>query len=160
MPNEIIIDANIVISVLLRSRITLGIMALSAEHLHAPHFIVDEIRNNKEMICEKSRCSQEEFEANLKFLLRFTNLIDYSAYKDFLPRAIQALGAEHPGDVHYLACALAINADFIWTNDRDFYRQNLVPAKTTSRMLARMKIFKYLDHLISSGLREGDKNGA
>lgn len=38
-------------------------------------------------------------------------------------------------DADYLACALAIHADFIWTNDKDFLTQQIILTKTTQQFI-------------------------
>lgn len=45
----------------------------------------------------------------------------------FFPFAREALSHIDSKDVDYLACALAVDADAIWSSDRHFDQQSLVP---------------------------------
>lgn len=49
------------------------------------------------------------------------------AIKAHLNEARRALGAVDMDDVPYLACALAVKADAIWSHDLHFDKQTLVP---------------------------------
>ncbi len=44
-----------------------------------------------------------------------------------LDEAAMHLGRVDPADVDYLAAALAVGADAIWSHDRHFDRQSLIP---------------------------------
>ncbi len=153
MPKNIVIDANILISTLLGSKINLKVLHFMYG-IYAPYKLVEEVMNNKKLVCEKGKCNSQDFDDRLSALLKCVKIIEYMEYERCMTKATEALGPQHPADIHYLACALHVKAAFIWTHDKDFSRQLLVPAKTTKQILIRMKTFKYLDHLISSKMRE------
>ncbi len=154
MPNIVIIDGNIVFSALLGSKIKLSIIVSPTHKLFAPVQIITELKKDESRMCEYADLTAQKFESYFKAILEYIEIVPYEQYASYMERADKAMDCQHPEDAHYLACALAINADFIWTKDKDFTRQNLVPVKTTKTMLARIKIFKYLDRLISSKFRE------
>jgi len=58
--------------------------------------------------------------------------IDYEAH---FPAAYKAMAARDPTDADYVACALAVNADAIWTQDKDFSAQGFVPCKATAGLI-------------------------
>ena len=151
---NVVVDANIFISTLISFPTNLRILRPFRYNLYAPSKLIEEIRNNKIMICEKARCEPRDFDNNFNAVLKLVRIIEYTEYKKYLERAAQALGPEHPADAHYLACALHVKALFIWTNDKDFSRQAIMPAKNTKQVFIRIKIFKYLDYWISRGIRE------
>ena len=154
MPNIVVIDANVVISALLGSKAVLSLIPASTHSLYAPDKIIEEVAKYEHVVCEKTESTKQKFEKDMNDVLEFVTLLPYADYAQWMPKAHAAIGWRHPPDVHYLACALTINADFIWTNDKDFTSQKLVPVKTTKRVITRTKILKYLNHLISSKMRE------
>ncbi len=154
MPNIVIIDANVVISALLGSKAALSTIPSSTHSLYAPDRMIEEIRKHEHDICEKTKSTKQKFEHDVTDVLEFVTLVSHANYTKWMPKANTAIEWRDPSDAHYIACALAINADFIWTNDKDFTSQNLVPVKTTKRVITRTKILKYLNHLISSKMRE------
>jgi predicted nucleic acid-binding protein len=79
--------------------------------------------------------SEQELILAFDDLLFFVTLLHYGKYSNYLSKALLAIEHRDRKDVDYLACALAIQADFIWTEDDDFSSQNLVPTKTTTEFL-------------------------
>ena len=152
--NDVVIDANIFISALIGSQTNLKIIKSSTYRMYAPSKLIEELQRNKAMVCEKAGCTPYDFDNNLDALLKLVKIVEYEQYKNHLLKATEVLGPQHTADAHYLACALIIKASFIWTNDKNFSRQILIPAKSTRQVLIRIKIFKYLNHVISSKMRE------
>ena len=152
--NDVVIDANILISTLIGSRSTIALITSPEYHFYAPRRIVDEILKNREVICNKAFKTHVECEMEMWALLRFVNLLEYSDYSKYVSEASNAIASRDVSDVDFLACALAIKAEFIWTEDKDFTAQKLVSVKSTAQFMMKMRIFKYLNHLISSKMRE------
>ena len=57
-----------------------------------------------------------------------------------MDQAKKAISKRDMEDADYIACGLAIKADFIWTNDKDFKIQKIIPAKTTKKFLEEGKL--------------------
>lgn len=152
--NDVVVDANILISALLGSRRTIALITSPEYHFYAPRRIVDELLKNKDVICSKAFKTPVEFEIEMWALLRFVSLLEYSDYSEFVLEARNAIAYRDVSDVDFLACALAIKAEFIWTEDKDFTAQKLIPVKSTAQFMMKMRIFKYLNYLISSKMRE------
>ncbi len=132
---RIVLDANIIIAALLRSRATLTIITSLNHQFHAPQRVVDEIKKHRIEICEMTLQTNGEFDETLDALVAIIHLSPYADFEDFLPEATSQMRIRDPNDTDYIACALAINADFIWSNDKDFDAQNLVPVKTTDQFI-------------------------
>ncbi|HLC84917.1 MAG TPA: PIN domain-containing protein [Candidatus Nanoarchaeia archaeon] len=130
----IVVDANI-ISALLGSRGKLTILTSQNHIFYAPKTIVKEIRKYKSEICEKSGQSPAEFDVNFDAVLAFITEIDPIEYEPHVKDAYNAIGRRDSKDTDYLACALAVHAAFIWTEDKDFSSQNLVAVKSTDSFI-------------------------
>jgi predicted nucleic acid-binding protein len=124
---------------LLGSRATLTIITSQNHSLYVPTKIINEIKKQTEFICKKIKISEKEFKINLLALLKFINVINYIEFEPWVEKANKALGKRDITDIEYLACALSVNADFIWTLDKDFTEQNLIPIKTTSQFIEDRK---------------------
>ncbi len=70
----------------------------------------------------------------------FVNIVEYDEYADYIKKAESSMSNKGSKDFHYLACALAVNADFIWSDDKDFSCQKLVAVKTTNNLIEENKI--------------------
>ncbi|MBS3145335.1 PIN domain-containing protein [Candidatus Woesearchaeota archaeon] len=136
---NIVVDANIVISALIGSRATLTIITAQHYKFYSPKKILDEIRKHKDDICKFINQDSEEFDINFNALSLFINVVDYKNYALYMNKAVEAIEKRDLNDADYIACALAVNADFIWTNDRDFIDQALIPTKTTDQFIEENK---------------------
>ena len=136
---NIILDANIIIASLLGSRGKLTILTSQNHTFYTPKKIIGEIKRYKEEICGKINCSSEEFDINLEALMFFIKIVKYAKYEEFINKAKIGIMERDIEDVDYIACALAVNADFIWTEDKDFLNQSLVNVKTTEQFIEEDK---------------------
>lgn len=132
---KIVVDANIIIAALLGSRAKLTILTSQNHTFYAPRKIIDEIKKYKFLICEKLPCTSDEFDVNLHALLFFLEIIHDNSYKIYIEKAMKLIGKRDSKDADYIACALAFNADFIWSEDKDFAAQNSVPVKNTEHFI-------------------------
>ena len=135
---RIVLDANIVIAALLGSETALKIIISQKHQFYAPHKIIDEIKKYKQYICGKAGQTAEEFHINFEALLIFIKVLDYAEYEAYTEKAKAAIAERDWNDTDYIACALAASADFIWSNDKDFTSQKLIPIKTTEQLVKEM----------------------
>ncbi|MDP4012431.1 MAG: PIN domain-containing protein [Candidatus Nanoarchaeia archaeon] len=136
---RIVLDANIIIAGLMGSKGTIVILTSQNHSFYAPKKIVDEIRKYKKEICEFINQTSEEFEIDYKALLIFINLIDFVEYEKFMDKAKEVI--RDVKDADYIACGLAVKADFIWSNDKDFKDiQQIIAVKTTEQFIEEGKL--------------------
>lgn len=136
----IVVDANIVIAALMGSRGKLTILTSSNHYFYVPRTIVDEIKRHGGFICERTPQTYEDFENNLDALLAFIEQLEYVEYELHVERARKAIEKRDSKDADYIAAALAVSADFIWTDDKDFTDQKLVKTMTTAQFIEDGKI--------------------
>ncbi len=153
MKAKVVIDANILITALMGSWKTFEIIDSGECIFYSPSTIIKEVQKHLGHVCKKTQRRPDEMYGRFCSLLKCIEVIQNNAYYAFLEIAKEHM-ARDVSDAEYLACALAVKADFIWTNDKDFTSQKLVPCKTTDQFIKRTKTFKYLDSLISSKKRE------
>lgn len=128
----LVVDANVVVSALLGSRRVARVFAHSAHVLYAPAILWDEVARHRAVISSRAQITAAEFDLAL---LKLKSLIAVvSSYDSFLLQARSALGKAMV-DEHCLACALAVGADAVWTNDTDFSSQKLVRVVSTRDLI-------------------------
>jgi predicted nucleic acid-binding protein len=135
---RIVVDANIIIGGLLGSRGKLAIITSQNHKIYAPEIIIKEIIKYKDKISEKMEWSDEEFDFYFDALLIFIKSIEKEEYIKYLEKAKNAI-IRDVKDSDYIACALHLKADFIWTEDKDFSEQSLVKVKTTNEFIDQRK---------------------
>ncbi len=136
---RIVLDANIVIAALMGSKVALTIITSQNHTFYVPSRILNEVKKYKQFICDRCSLTQQEFNQNFEALLVFINVLEHVEYDAFLEKAQRVMSHRDSEDADYVACALAINADFIWTNDKDFKVQTLISTKTTQEFIDSQK---------------------
>ena len=129
----LVVDANIVISALLGSRRVARVFARSDLTLLAPRILWEEVAKHRTLVCARAQITMTEFDTALLKLTFLITAVGVSSYSSLLTRARSALGRAMV-DEHYLACALAIKADALWTHDSDFRSQQLIKVISTQEL--------------------------
>ncbi len=123
----LVVDANRIVSALLRDGATRAAVLKTRATLFAPEYLREEIGRHLPEIAQRTGISRGELEVVLNLLLRRIEWVAADAYRPHLARAKRAMGRVDPNDVPCLACALAVQADAIWSHDLDFDKQHLIP---------------------------------
>lgn len=123
----LVVDTNRVISALLREGETRRALLGTGATLFAPQFLQEEIVNNLPELARRVGIGADTLARALAPLLKRVLWVTADEYAVQLPKAVQALARVDPDDVPFLACALAVGADAIWSFDTDFDEQRLVP---------------------------------
>jgi predicted nucleic acid-binding protein len=129
---KIIIDNNILFSLMNPCSISSYLLASSQLEIFAPEFINLELDKYKEECLAKSGLSEQEFEIRLSEIKDLIEFIELSKYEDFLLRSINNI--EDPKDAPYLALALSLNIP-IWSNDPHLIKQTLIEVLTTGKLV-------------------------
>ena len=127
MNRRLVVDANRIFSALLKDGETRRAVLSAEATLFAPRFLRVEIERHKRGIVRRTRGQKEDIDVMLAILYRRIAWVSDEEITTHTAIAKAALGAVDGKDVPYLACALAIRADAIWSHDADFDEQALVP---------------------------------
>lgn len=122
----IIIDTNILISALIRDSTVRQILINSGLRFYYPEASFHEVRKHKDMILEKSGLGDAEFERILGKILEYVALVPTENIHEHLKEARAVMGHIDPKDVAFLAAALSYEPSVIWSDDRDFERQDRI----------------------------------
>ncbi|MCD6480826.1 MAG: PIN domain-containing protein [Thermoplasmata archaeon] len=134
---NIIVDSNILISALIKDSITRRIVIQCNDTFLSPEVMVEEIEKHLDVISAKSGLSYDDIEKVMDTLLKYINIISFNEIKDSINAAERIMGKIDPSDVIFVAAALSKNAA-IWSDDKDFQKQNKIDVFTTKDMIKRM----------------------
>ena len=126
---KLLVDTNIIISALISDSITRKIIFKEFFELISPDFLIEEVYKYKLEICKKSSINEQEFDMVVKNILKYINIIPSNKYEDAIKDVDDLIN--DPKDVVFLACAVAYNVDGIWTEDKEFKKQNKIKVYTT-----------------------------
>ncbi|MHB8587150.1 MAG: PIN domain-containing protein [Thermoplasmatota archaeon] len=121
-----VVDANRLISALIRDGRTRREFLLTEAELFAPVYLREELEKHKGEILKRAPVSPEELDAALSVLEARITWVSEEASRPFLPVAEEAVRKIDPKDARYVACALAVKADAIWTFDKKLANQNVI----------------------------------
>lgn len=137
----IIIDTNILISALIKDSTVRQILISSGLRFYYPEASFHEVRKYKGMILEKSGLGDAEFERVLGKILEYVALVPTETMNEHLKEARTAMERIDPKDVAFLAAAMSYEPSVIWSDDRDFERQDRIKVVKTAqfvKLLSRM----------------------
>ena len=130
----LIVDSNIIFAGILRDSVVRELLIDSPFRLYAPEALTFEIYKYKSEIIRRSELSEQDFETLFRLLTEKIVLFPKEKYAHKLKEAYALIGHIDAGDVPFLALALSIPNDGIWTeNVKHFGKQN------------KIKIFTNLD---------------
>ncbi len=132
---ELVVDANILFSALIRSAETTQLFYSDKLILYAPEFLFTELKEHKEEILLKSGFSEDDFYLALSLLLSQVHLIPYNEFHEFIQLAKEI--SPDVDDIEYFALAFQLRCSF-WTNDKRLKSQNSVNVISTSELLKLM----------------------
>lgn len=112
---DIIIDANVLFSVLIKQGETEELLFEEDLHIFAPEFIFEEFEKYSDLILEKTERTKEEFDELMDILKKRIKTIPNEETEKFIPEAKKICPDEKDAD--YFALALKMKCP-IWSNDK------------------------------------------
>jgi len=142
---KLIIDTNILISSLLKDSTTREILLNESLNFYLPEIVLSEVNKYLPYIIQKSELSGEEIKKLLNSLLENLILVPIDEYEKNMNEGMKIIGNIDKKDTQFIALALSIENDGIWSNDKHFEKQK------------KIKVFKAID--ILNLLEELSKKG-
>ncbi|MBI4453482.1 PIN domain-containing protein [Candidatus Woesearchaeota archaeon] len=132
--SSFVLDSNILISALIRNGTTREIILRSNFNFYVPYIIVEEVCKYKQLIIQKGKFSELDFELLFSLLLEHMVIVPSMEFIYCLNEAEQIMQHVDIDDSLYLALALAKEIP-LWSNDAHFKVQNKVRIYTTKDMI-------------------------
>lgn len=120
----LVVDTNIIISSLIKDSKTREILMSAKVDFFVPEWVHSEIRKHLKIIAKKADISVHELEHFMEELFQVVHTTPFEEYQTYIDEALLIIGEADKDDVPFIAVALALGADAIWTNDRHFDKQN------------------------------------
>ncbi len=128
---ELIIDANILFSALIKDSFTVELIFDESIKLFTADFIVQEFFKYEKIILKKTHRTREEFIQIMHILQDIITVVPKEEYSKFIKEATNI--SPDPKDVMYFALALKLKCA-IWSNDKKLKEQGKVNIFSTSQV--------------------------
>ncbi len=133
---DLVVDANIIFSALIRHSVTAKLLFVDNLHLYAPEFLLDEVQKHRKYLSNKTHRSKEEFESIFEVFKRRIVFIPEDYFNSYLEKADKI--SPDPDDSIYFAAALRMNIS-IWSNEKRLKRQDKIKIYTTQELYDMFK---------------------
>jgi len=131
----LIVDANIIISALIREIKTREIITQFPSKLLSPDTLVSSVKKYSNLIIKKSRLQKREFEVLFESLMANITVVEENIYSDNIVKADSLIGKVDIENVPYPALALSVPNDGIWSDDKHLKQQKKVRVFTTEEIV-------------------------
>ncbi len=129
---QLIVDANAVVSLLIKPGKPLDLLLIEELELVAPALLFEEIDRNKDEIVQKSYLSKEEIEKFLCILRKIIKIVPEEDFLRFREQASQI--CPDSKDMPYFALALYLHCP-LWSNEKKLKEQRQVQVYSTHELI-------------------------
>ena len=133
---KIVIDANVLFSILIKSGKTEELLIFNNFELFAPEYLFEEFEKYKTLIFEKTQRDIEYFEVFLEVMKRKINIVPNNEINSFIEIAKEI--SPDIKDTDYFAVALLLECP-IWSNDKLLKSQDIVKIYNNEDLIKRIK---------------------
>lgn len=103
--------------------------------MHVPEYLFDEIETHRDELSKRSGQTTDALKEVLKSLRGHVTEHEEEDYVEELGKAGRLLGGRDPKDIPYVALALALQSDGIWTEDRELVSMGSLTVYRTSDLV-------------------------
>ena len=134
-----VVDTSILISSLIKQSVTRELLLLPFMKFYLPEYALEEIEVHKPKISRLSGLSFDEIDIILNSLLDNVSIIPVQTIRPHLEEAERIIGDIDPDDISFVALALAVENDGIWSNDKHFKAIKHIKVWKTADLLIYLK---------------------
>ena len=135
---KLILDTNILISALLKDATVRRILVNPHIEFFLPEFSLEEINKHLDIIVERSNLTEKEVHLTLSLLLTNINVVPSEQIIRKYAEAEQIMERIDRDDVPFLALALTLQNDGIWTEDKHFQKQSKIKVWKTADLVSTL----------------------
>jgi predicted nucleic acid-binding protein len=117
---RLVLDTNILIAALIKDSLTRKFFFLPEFELLLPEYALEEVNRHRAKIARHSHLTYREIDLLLSLLLESVTVVPAKKLLPHLKSAEALIGDIDKDDVPFVALALAVENDGIWSNDRAF----------------------------------------
>lgn len=134
---HLVVDANVLLSALIADSMTRKLIVAGNDTLLAPAYIHEEVDRYVSVVVGKTGEDHETVSDLAERLFEYITVVPHDEVLASLQEAARVMREIDPDDALYIATALERDAT-IWSDDRDFRKQDFVSVVTTSEMVERL----------------------
>ncbi len=123
---KLVVDTNVILSASIRNSTSRSVILNPNHELFIPEFALDEVEKNYDLLSEKSGLPLEEIRLLYDVMKLKLEVIPVADILDRYEKPERAIAKVDEKDVPFLAAALSIDCDGIWSNDGHLKKQRLV----------------------------------
>jgi len=123
---KLILDTNIILKALIRNSKVRAILLSPNYQLYVPEYALEEVERHLPLLIEKTGLSEQEIKLALSILLTNIQVVPSENILAWWSEAEEIVGSIDRDDVPFVAAALSIRCDGIWSDDKDLKRQKKV----------------------------------
>ena len=135
---KLVVDTNVILSALIRNSTSRSIILNPNQGFFIPEFALDEVERNYDVLSDKSGLPLEEIHLLYDILKLKLEIVAAEDLLDHYEKAENALAKVDEKDVPFLAAALSIDCDGIWSNDGHLKKQRLVKVWNTLELVREL----------------------
>ncbi len=128
---KLVVDSNRVFAAFIKASVSRLVLFNSKFEFFAPQELLDEIQKYKDYLCEKGALSPGGFNSIYSKLASTVNFTLPESYQVSFVQAKTVMEKVDPKDAPFVATALALGVEGIWTEDPHFRHQTLVKVYST-----------------------------
>lgn len=132
---KLVVDTNIIFKALIKMSRARAILLNPNHQFYLPEYALEEVERHLSLIRDKSGLSEEEVKLALSILLTNIQVVPAEDILGKWDEAERIIGKIDTGDIPFIALALIIKCDGIWSDDKDLKRQEKVKVWSTSEMI-------------------------
>ena len=134
-PMNLVIDTNRIMAALLKDSSSRRIILHDSFSFYAPDYMGTEIRKHRPYLMKKAKIPKPDFDLLMDTLLEHVTLVPFEDFEHEYEHAVRIMETIDENDSSFLAVGLALGIGSIRTEDRHFFRQNLLKVCSTRDLL-------------------------
>lgn len=132
-------DANIVIAAFLRDSTVRRLLSFSFLEFMMPEFLDEEVAKHLPELQRRAKMDRASAEVVLHEIKELLMVIPRESTLSGWDRAAAAMAGIDSNDTPYVAAALGVPCDGIWSDDPDLKHQRVVPCWTTKELVEALR---------------------
>lgn len=135
---RLVIDTNRLFAAMMKDSVSRRILLEPRMEFFAPEAMFVETDRYRELICHRSGLTEAGLET---LILLFRERITIVSADDYIHKygpASALMEGTDPDDTPFLALGIALSLDGIWTEDRHFRAQDILPVLSTASLMKKL----------------------
>lgn len=137
-PHRLVADANVFIAAFLRDSTVRRIVTLAGMTLLVPEYLFEEVEGHLPELARRAGLAPEEAREFYEVLQGYFDAVPWELIRPRLGEATETMERVDPRDATYLAAALAVPCDGIWSDDPHLKQQELVRSWMTRELVREL----------------------